>query len=305
MQFAPIAPRTYLLQMQTSSSVQCLLLCFQEPFLRFHLTAIPYSLHQDAFSQRINKTIAGASLKSIDLLNDDRILNITFQKGKALFHLVSEFFPKRPNFYFADNQMSIIEFLNPVTAVSYVPPSNTFLRPDEAPKVTDSASIERNYADKEKEHAFSQERNILTQEIAKRLKRFELQKEKCLHDLEFYRQWETVHHDGILLQANLYRLKKGMKEIMVQDWLTNEDKVIALEPMRDPQEEIVLRFNKSKKMRLGIPHLEKRLASIEEMSANYHHLLTLLPDISTSEEILDLKKGLALQMKSKIGKYGN
>lgn len=110
----------------------------------------------------------------------------------------------------------------------------------------------------------------------------------CEQELEKSLQWEDVYHEGILLQANLFRVKKGMKEIAIPDW-RDEDliRIISLDPLIPPHEQISKIFRVSKKRKSAIPHLEKQIASRKINCAQLEQLLGKL-EAAEDEETLQV-----------------
>jgi predicted ribosome quality control (RQC) complex YloA/Tae2 family protein len=74
--------------------------------------------------------------------------------------------------------------------------------------------------------------------------------------------------EGELLKANLSLVKKGMPRIVVQDWLTGQDRTIDLDPSLNPVENMQRMFKRSAKGQRGrkIVH-ERREETLREISA--------------------------------------
>lgn len=87
---------------------------------------------------------------------------------------------------------------------------------------------------------------------------------------------------GILLQANLYQVKKGDTFIQVNDFLhSNELVTINLDPTLDPSTNLKLIFTKIKKAKTAIIELDKQ---IKIVNCEIEYLTTLLFQLSICNE---------------------
>lgn len=108
----------------------------------------------------------------------------------------------------------------------------------------------------------------------------------CEQELDICRRWEELYHQGILLQANLFRIKRGMKEVAIPDWLDgNRERLITLDPLLQPHEQISKIFRQSKKHKAAIPHLEKQIEIRRRTCKQYEMQLRLL-EAAEDEEAL-------------------
>lgn len=65
---------------------------------------------------------------------------------------------------------------------------------------------------------------------------------------------------GILLQANLYKVKKGMSNISVENFLNNNELIdISLDPMLEPSHNLTKMFNKAKKAKNGLVMIQLQI----------------------------------------------
>lgn len=100
-----------------------------------------------------------------------------------------------------------------------------------------------------------------------------LQLEQCL-------QAEEEQHAAELLQASLYKLKKGTSHVTVEDWRHEGKPVtIELDPRLSPYEEVAARFKKAKKLKKGLPFAkrehEKALEQMESVTKCIQDLETI------------------------------
>lgn len=93
--------------------------------------------------------------------------------------------------------------------------------------------------------------------------------------------WEEVQHEALLLQANLYKVKRGMREVIVSDWnRSGAERTLQLDEREEPHEQLNKRFRQARRLKGGLEHLalrqekhlaqqkrlEQRLADLEAIS---------------------------------------
>ncbi len=270
-----LAPRSFVLTFTRGKQSYFLLLCLQEPFLRFHLsepanTSQVIFQGQVPFVKELSKYLPGKTLTGCELLNADRILALSFRHGNDSLQLLAEFFPRRPNCYLLDQDNKILASLNPLPGeqLSYTLPPKRPAQPDTAAAAAEactSVAIAKHYAALEAAAAFQQGlRHVLgsAQKLCKRAGDGLQQRRDTLAGCQ---NWPAVQHEGQLLQANLFRLLKGQAEITVEDWeQEGKQRLIALDPWQLPQAQVAKYFQRARKLRLGIVHAEKQQHLAEE-----------------------------------------
>lgn len=292
-EFSESRPKHFVLML----GQQQLLLCLQSPFLRFHLLHYPERGEQSPFAKKINAILSGLQLKSVEVVNEDRILKLTFSGKQHSFFLIAEFFPKRPNLYLIDQQMQVLEALYPISSKSYQTPQKP-IKTMEQSELLSNALIEKFYRDKEQEALFQQEKQQFQKELIKRQKRFQKALENGKQSLASCLDWEKVHHEALLLQSHLYRLKKGMCEVVIPDWENeNKERKIVLDPLVEPYEEIAKRFRKSKKLRAGIEHAYRMIKKAESELQQHTDTLEKLSTIHTLRELHHFQKQIGISKK--------
>ena len=89
---------------------------------------------------------------------------------------------------------------------------------------------------------------------------------------------------GILLQTNLYQVKKGMETITVINFLSNnEEIVINLDPNKDPSENLKAFFTKGKKAKKTLVEANKQLVLVREEIEYLENILFQLEDATPTE----------------------
>ncbi len=124
------------------------------------------------------------------------------------------------------------------------------------------------------------------------LKRARKRRDGTLQDLNKCLEWNALHHEALLLQANLFQIKKGMREIIVEDWDGGQKRKITLNPQFEPHIEVTKRFKQSKKLRAGVPYRKILLEKVEQEIKRYESCLAELETIDSLEALVPLQQYL-------------
>lgn len=278
-----------------------LLICLKEPFLRFHLTeASPKETLNSHFSNSLNALLKHAILKEIDLVNNDRILKLSFEKKSRTYNFIAQLFSRGANAFILEGD-SILDSFRPLEEAHFsIDKRPSHLTPISHPEHISSFPVEQHYQRIESQATFEKEKIDLHKEIRSRLKKVERQKTNAIQDLKECSNWEKVYHEAVLLKSSFHLLKKGMKDISIPDWQADlVARTISLDPHLPPSEEIKKRFSKSKKLRAGIPHAEERITKYETEEMLYKSCLERIKNSHSLEELIPLKEQLGLLKKTK------
>jgi predicted ribosome quality control (RQC) complex YloA/Tae2 family protein len=281
--------RQLILFFEKEGSIYSLLLCLQEPFLRFHLLTHLKPYKDKKVHSFLTDQLAQSRLQGIELLQHDRILQLSFKKKDTALFLVAEFFPKHPNYYLLNNQKAILLSLNPVSSSHYQLPSAPPFSPSSAPLLT-NCEVEEAYLQLEQQWLFDKDKHSCLSRLQSQLKRIHQRLEKLQKDQAACAAWQTVQHEGELLKSSFHLLKKGLTHVTVWDWEKEKEVTLSLDPKLLPQEEVALRFRRSKKLEAGIHHLEKQKEKLEKDRVQTETSLKTLVEVQTKEELDCLKK---------------
>jgi predicted ribosome quality control (RQC) complex YloA/Tae2 family protein len=125
------------------------------------------------------------------------------------------------------------------------------------------------------------ERARLLKAVRRALSRVEKRLEHLHRDKFLTDETEGLQQTGQLLMANLYRVRKGMTEIEVENFYQQGAMVrISLDPSLSPSQNADRLFTRCKKIRRGYEHIERRL---EESFAEKLWLEAVLQGIGEAE----------------------
>lgn len=277
-----LSSRTFLITFPKDN----LRICLQEPFMRFHLDASSdMTSIQLPFVKGIAHTLHGMKLVDSSLLNEDRILALTFQKGDNRVQLVVEFFPRRPNCYLLNLQNEILFAFNSTDKNAYELPAK-HAQVGNISETCTSASISKQYAILEDQEIFLQKHKQVQASVKKNIKRAENRLEERKAILQQCLDWEKIQHEAQLLQSNLFRMTKGMSQIQVADWnAEGNERIILLDPLLDPRIQVAKCFQRSKKLRKGVVHAERQMVLTLEEFDKQKNLLEPLKEIESLREL--------------------
>ncbi len=108
--------------------------------------------------------------------------------------------------------------------------------------------------------------------------------------LQYCLTWEHTQLKAQLLLTNIANIKKGMKEITVEDWSNDSPLIITLDPRLSPSDNIAAIFKEARKQKKGIPHTEKLLEREKIELTAIMHLLSELQTQKTEEELTEFCK---------------
>ncbi len=130
--------------------------------------------------------------------------------------------------------------------------------------------------------------------IQKEAKKAALKYSNLVEDLEKAYQNIKYSDIGILLQSNLYKVKKGDKSVTVNNYLGNNEEIqIELNPLLDPSSNLKAIFNKAKKASKAIIEIQKQ---IDKVLNEIHYLNTILFQLSiaNNNDLEQIKQELVL-----------
>jgi predicted ribosome quality control (RQC) complex YloA/Tae2 family protein len=279
-------PSHFLLVFKKNSTVQKLLVCFQQPFTRFHLVSESFEYEERHVHELLQELLSGMHLKSVETINADRIVQFQFTNGSRTLFFICEFFSKHPNCYLTDSDFNIFYSLHPSKSIVYRYPSSPIAN-QPSNRILNHKEMEKYYADLEEKHLFEEEKNRLEKELKKNLKNLYANHAKLNQSIEDCKNWESVQHEGDLIKANIHLFKKGQLSFTVQDWLTDQKYVIQVSPQSSPQEEMAKCYRRARKLQRGlIPLLDQQ----KKIALKIESVEKQLRELAEIDSLIELKK---------------
>jgi predicted ribosome quality control (RQC) complex YloA/Tae2 family protein len=152
---------------------------------------------------------------------------------------------------------------------------------------------------------FAHKVNRLKTTIKRRVKTLKKALSKAQEQLSSCKNWQVLHHAAELFQANMYKIKRGDKQLITEDW-ENEGAlvIITLDPKMKPFEDVAKRFKKAQKFKKGLPfaivEVERNAKALETAI----QILSALENVKTEEELTALKEQQSLPKPQEKPKKG-
>ena len=134
----------------------------------------------------------------------------------------------------------------------------------------------------------------LEKTIQKELKKANIKLSNLTLDLQKAKENLKYSNIGILLQSNLYKVKKGDTKVIVLDYFNNnEELVINLNPLLDPSSNLKAIFNKAKKASNAIVEVKKQI-DIVLKEIEYLNTILFQLSIADNKDLEEIKLELSL-----------
>lgn len=134
----------------------------------------------------------------------------------------------------------------------------------------------------------------LEKTIQKELKKANIKLSNLTLDLQKAKENLKYSNIGILLQSNLYKVKKGDNKVIVLDYFNNNEELeINLNPLLDPSSNLKAIFNKAKKASTAIVEVKKQI-DIVLKEIEYLNTILFQLSIADNKDLEEIKLELSL-----------
>lgn len=148
----------------------------------------------------------------------------------------------------------------------------------------------------------SKEKNALVSRLENDLKKSERTLEKMRDEYTTHNRAAEYELFGKLLMLNLTNVRKGMKEVTLEDSIAHSgEKNIALDPSLSPVRNAERYFDKSKKSRAAKEETEQRIKNLIHHIELVRSLLTEVEDLQSKEMLKQFMHSHAAELKEAIG----
>ena len=282
------------------------------PNARIHLTAMNYENPREApmFCMLLRKHLGGARILRVEQPEGDRILSFQLESRNDLgdlaeMTLIAEMMGRAANVILLDGEGRIIDCLHRVSPSEFggrgllpglryeLPerPAGSSKKPETDIPEAGSVSewLDAKYGKLEKEEL--QRRR--SQELVKSVRRSrDRQQRKLAAQREELRQsekMEELRQQAELLQANLYRVRRGDRLLECEDYYRDDNPIIRipLDPQKTPQQNLAQRFKEYRKAKGAREHLT---VLIEDGEKQLDYLNSVLDELARSETERDLEE---------------
>ncbi len=127
-------------------------------------------------------------------------------------------------------------------------------------------------------------RRTVAAPLVSRIKSLDKRMTKIKEDSKRLLRFVEMQDEGELIKANLFRIKKGMTSVEVEDWAGGK-KVVKLDPTLDPIGNMNYIFKKGAKGKRGKKKVEERLETTAEEKRAIEDLLYFVESAASIEEL--------------------
>ncbi len=284
-----------------------------ELFIKTNKGTIYFSLYPEAPFLGMIDEITGkripidkSRIKEIVLLNNDKIVSLKTDTK----HIIVELIYRHTNAVITENNEIIWLYKNINNSWRKLQRGEEYILPPHPPKEIIETDNKISITEREKEiiieegnnqvlplleeisiRLHTQISNLINQRekekeikrIKKEIKRKEKLLEKLKNQLNESENYEKYRYYGELLKGNLNKIKKGMKEVLVTDFINNKEIKIPLNPQLSPEKNMGKYFHKSKRLKNSIERIKKQIEDTEQQIEKLKKDLEN-PNINTKKE---------------------
>ncbi len=297
-----------------------LLVCVHPRFSRLHLlTARPEEGRPAVgFCNVLRQHLTGAPVVSLRQAPGDRVVVIESSERDRLMQphrvtLVAELVGVASNLVLLDENDRVLEALNRERSARrtlapgqpYVPLTPPDVLPDAAlvdrfagaadpdDPLALSRAIQTHYARLEAQDALESARSNLLGELEAELRRRRRRLHNVERELKRSEQAESIRRRGELLKIALPRVKRGQRQVEVQDFFDPDVPMVTIEldPRVPPEENLERLFERYKKAKAGRDKLAARLEQTERSVAALTELVARAEAAGGVEVLAELREG--------------
>ncbi|WP_158245282.1 NFACT family protein [Petrotoga sp. 9PWA.NaAc.5.4] len=122
----------------------------------------------------------------------------------------------------------------------------------------------------------------LERRVKSQIEKLEKTKQLILEDILKENQLEELEKNGQLLQTYLYKIKKGERYVIVNDWSSGKEVTIEVDPLLSPPQNLERYYKEIKRTKKRIEFAKKRL---NELESELKYLYQLLETVESAEDI--------------------
>ncbi|HYC78150.1 MAG TPA: NFACT family protein [Planctomycetota bacterium] len=273
------APDRLVLRLFREDEERAVLLVARPGLARAHLTRRDFENPRTPppFCAALRELLKSARLVRAASAPGDRTLKLDFDvfDGTRVVRrtLVAELFGPRPNLALVDAAQRVLAVLDErpggprplVVDGVYEPPAPPERDPAPRPPWSDfgdafrpralvggalSEALDDWFAPRDAEAALAEARASLADDLGRSRRKLRRLLENLEADRAAIARIDDVRREGELLKANLGLLRRGMKEVELDDWSSGEARrvVVRLDPAKAPQEQASSRFEEARRL---------------------------------------------------------
>lgn len=158
---------------------------------------------------------------------------------------------------------------------------------------TANAMVDAYYHRLREVKAFTRKRDALIKLTQKHMDKLAQTLQKQLESLEQSKKAERHRMLGDIITANIYRISRGQRTLVVQDYATGKDVAIELDPRLSPAANAQHHYKRYNKLKAGLDITAKRMAETKKELTFLDSVLVSLDACETLNELGEVEYELA------------
>lgn len=151
------------------------------------------------------------------------------------------------------------------------------------------------YLENSNDDSLNQNKKNLLQELEKLVEKRSNKLDLIRRDLEKAKDFDKDNQEAEVLSANIFQVKKGMKEITLLNYYTNEEISIGLDPKLDPWQNVEKKYKKSKKHKRSYNMLLKSIPLQFEDCSYLKAITRQIDHVTDLDELGEIREELVDQ----------
>ncbi len=267
---------------------------------RAHLVKERLSAQKEPKSiiMQMRKYLKNSFISEIKQVNYDRILSIEFTTKTTKFYIIAELIDKGPNIIFTSANHKILGTIRPEKGrrkgTTYELPQRSNMKINEfSPSVEIkegelyNESIENKYQIRAKKKHVSSIQSIIISPLQKEVKKTKNLIKNLDSDLKKFGSYEEHKKKGDLLQSQFYKIKRGISNIIVDDYETGESITINLDPKLSPKENVERYFKKARKSKTAQSIIPTKIKDAKNKVNDIKNLIEKFKNVEDKETVLN------------------
>lgn len=255
---------------------------FKDKFYNMKLSKILNSYYQGVSKDIADIILKKSEIEDIVYLNVDE--NIKNKIYDVIQNLKLELFERKFYIYLDEN-----ENCRNISAIKIN--SNNLVEVEEK---DGNKALLRYFLENRNENTYTNKINIIKNYINKNIEKLKNKCENLKKDIEEAQNLDIYKLYAELLTANLYIMKKGMKEIEVLNYYENKMILIPLSDKLKPNENAQRYYKKYSKAKMTLVLAKKYLQETNEEILYLENVLLSLDNIENDDDIFNIKEELFL-----------
>ena len=281
------------------------------PNARMHLTDRSYENPANApmFCMLLRKYLKGARILDIRQVNGDRILVMTLEGRTELgdeiqLQLVTELMGRAANLILVGEDGRILDCLRRIAPGEYgkraLLPGLRYELPEKPvtehgpaaeaapdPGESISAILDARYGSQEQRELQRRRAQELTKTVRRMRDRQQRKLAAQTDELRRTENMEQIRQEAELLKANLYRVHRGDRTLVCENYYEPDspETVLELDPLKSPQQNLENRYKRYRKAKGAKEHLGSLIAEGEKL---LDYLNSVLDELDRAESERDL-----------------